>query len=106
MPPPETLRELALAKALLRRRIAVRRAQNVSLAAEAVRPLVWIDFAWACWREMSGLTKLAAIPLGLLVGRTVYPRVRFLLRLLRWAPWAGALIRAWRSRRAGGQGGR
>ena len=93
MYPRSTLKELARAKALLRQRIAARRACNAGLAARAMWPLVVIDFARGVWREMPGLARLAMIPAALLVGRTVFPRVRFLLRLLRLAPWLAPILR-------------
>jgi hypothetical protein len=80
------LTALATGKAVLRQRIALRRAQCARAAAEVMRPVAWLDHALAQWRRLSPLVKLAAVPLGFLLKRSTAPRARVLGSLLRWAP--------------------
>jgi len=46
--------------------------------------------AW--WRRLSPLT-VAAVPLGVLLQRTLFPRVKIFGALLRWAPLVFNLLR-------------
>ena len=92
-PQPELIR-LAAHKAALRRDIALRRAQCVSAAAQIARPLAWLDQAVALWRKISPVAKLAAIPLAIVAGRALLPRVKILGTLLRWAPTVLGAVRS------------
>ncbi len=98
MYPQDELKRLALYKAELVQRIGLRRAACVAAAAHLAKPLSWLDRAQAFWRSFSSLTRLAALPLGLLVQRTLFPRVRVIGILLRWAPPLVALLRGWWAR--------
>ncbi len=93
MYPQSELTRLAERKAILRRRIGLGRAECAAAAAGATRPLAWLDRALALWRKVTPFTKIAAIPLTLIFKRTLFPKVRLLATLLRWAP---ALIGAMR----------
>ncbi len=84
-PQPELIR-LAAHKARRRRDISLRRAECASAAAQIARPLAWLDQAMALWRKISPVAKLAAIPLAIVTGRKLLPRVKILGTLLRWAP--------------------
>jgi hypothetical protein len=86
MYPQRELTRLAAHKAFLRRGIAVRRTQCAEAVGRATRPLEWLDRALALWRRISPLAALAAVPLGLLVSRTLLPRRKILGPLLRWGP--------------------
>jgi hypothetical protein len=84
---------LAASKAALRRRIAAQRAQCAGAIARAAEPLAWLDSALASWRKLSPWLKFAALPLGVLLNRTVAPRSRVLGTLLRWGPLVFGAVR-------------
>ena len=86
MYPDRELTRLAAYKAALRRDIALRRAQCAKAAAQVAQPLEWLDRMLAFWRRLSPLVKFAALPLGLLLKRSLAPRLRVLGALLRWGP--------------------
>jgi hypothetical protein len=73
MYPQAELIRLAARKAALRRDIAARRAQCAGAAATLARPLLWLDRATDLARR---LAPFAAVPLGLLAMRAVFPRLR------------------------------
>ena len=91
-PEPELTR-LAAHKAVLQRRIAHRRIQCVEAATQVLRPFAWLDRMLAVWRRLTPLAQFAAIPLGFLVRRTVFPRFKTLGSLLRWGPLVFTAIR-------------
>lgn len=93
MYPERALTRLAGRKAALRRNITRRRAKCVEAAVRASQPLVWLDRMLAYWRRLSPLAKLAVVPLGLVVRRTLLSRRKILGSLVRWAPLAFAAIR-------------
>jgi hypothetical protein len=93
MYPHQELSRLAVRKAALRRSIALRRVQCAGAAARVTRPLAWLDRALAFWRRLSPLAAFAAVPLGFLATRTVFPRLKTLGSLLRWGPLVFAAIR-------------
>jgi len=86
MYPQRELNRLAAYKAALRRDIAFRRAQCVVAAAQVTKPLEWLDRAVGFWRRLSPFTKLAAIPLGFIAKRSLFPKGKILGALVRWAP--------------------
>jgi hypothetical protein len=92
MYPAGELNLLAARKALVRVRIAERRWQCAADAAEASRPLAWIDGALDCWRQLSPLTKAVGLPLVLLAAKKLAgrfgrsPLLRLLPTLLRSLP--------------------
>jgi hypothetical protein len=86
MYPDRELTRLAAYKAALRRDIALRRVRCVKAAARVAQPLEWLDRMLAFWRRLSPLVKFAALPLGLLLKRSLAPRLRVLGALLRWGP--------------------
>jgi hypothetical protein len=55
--------------------------------------LEWLDRMLAFWRQLSPLAQFAAVPLGLLVQRTVFPRLKILRTLVRWSPLVFAALR-------------
>ena len=86
MYPQQELNRLAIHKAVLRRDIAVRRARCVEAAARVARPLDWMNRMLAFWRQLSPLARFAAVPLGILIQRAVFPRSKILRTLVRWGP--------------------
>lgn len=99
MYPAGELTHLAYHKARIRLRIANRREEFALAAAEATRPLEWLDRAVAWWKKVKPFMKLAAIPAGLLVKKVFFPRFRIFSSLLRWGPAIFGAMRmasAWR----------
>lgn len=86
MYPSEELKRLATRKVTLRRSIAVHRLQCTRSAAQAGRPLQWLDRLLGLWDRFSPLTKFAALPLGFLARRLISPRSKWLGSLIRWMP--------------------
>jgi len=87
------LSRLAAHKAGLRRTITLRRTECAVAAAQVARPLAWLDRALALWRRLSPFTRLAAVPLGILVTRSALSRGGILGSLARWGPLAFAAAR-------------
>lgn len=90
-PQPE-LNRLAAYKIWLRHRIVRRRAECATAAAQLARPVAWVDRVVEFWRRLSPLT-VAAVPFGLLLQRTLFPRMKIFGALLRWAPLVFNLLR-------------
>jgi hypothetical protein len=99
MYPAPDLTRLALHKAALRRRIAVRRAQVTCAMARLAQPVEFLDRALAFWRRLSPFTRFAAVPLGFLLKSSVAPRVRVLGTLLRWGPVVLGAVRSFTNAR-------
>jgi hypothetical protein len=97
MYPQRELSQLAVHKAGLRRDIAFRRAQCVVAAGQVARPLEWLDRAVGFWRRLSPFTKLAAVPLGFLAKRALFPKGKILGAVVRWAPMIFGVVRSVRS---------
>ena len=95
MYPQGALNDLAAARQALRRRIADGRTHTAAAVGRVLFPLEWLDAAWSLWRELSPLVKLAAVPAGAMAARGFFPRLRWLLRLMRWAPLVATVLRAW-----------
>jgi hypothetical protein len=94
MYPQRELSLLAAHKAELRRDIAFRRAQCALAAAQVVKPLEWLDRAVGFWRRLSPFTKLAAVPLGFLAKRALFPKGKILGALVRWSPMIFGVVRS------------
>jgi hypothetical protein len=93
MYPERELTRLAAHKATLRRDIALRRVQCAEAAARVAQPLEWLDRMLAFWRRLSPLAQVAAVPLGILVQHTVFPRLKVLRSLVRWGPLVFGAVR-------------
>ena len=93
MYPNWELRRLAAHKAAVRRRIAVSRARCIEGAAGAAQPLEWLDRMLALWRKLPPIARFAAVPLGLLATRTIFPRLKFIGSVMRWGPLAFGAVR-------------
>ena len=93
MYPRQELIVLARRKALLRDRICIDRDGVAAAAARLVEPIEMVDRGVAYWRRVSPMVKLAAIPLGLLMGRVLKRRARKLSAALRWGPVVFAAVR-------------
>lgn len=94
MYPERELSRLAAHKTVLRRRILLRRVQCVEAAAGVAQPFAWLDRLRAIWRQLLPVARVAAAPLGVLLLRAVFFRVRKIPNLLvRWGPLAFGLLR-------------
>ncbi len=93
MYPQRELTRLAAYKTALRWDISLHRTQCMEAAARVTQPLAWLDRMLAFWRRLSSFGPLAAVLLGWVVTRTVFPRRRILSSLLRWAPLVFGLVR-------------
>ena len=93
MYPQEELRFLGARKAQLRQRIYERRVECAVAFRQVAVPIAWLDRAWAKWRRLSPLLKLAAVPLAMLLKRWIAPRKRVFGSILRWAPLAYGAVR-------------
>ena len=93
MYPQRELIRLAAHKAALRLGIALRRAQCAEAAARLAQPVAWLDRMLAFWRRLSPLAPLAALPLGFLASRIIFPRAKILGSLLRWGPLVFGAVR-------------
>lgn len=99
MYPRRDLIALEQRKIHLRGRIAARRAQCREAAVALARPVEQLDHLVAQWRRISPLLKAAALPLGWVLKRALFPRWRIGSSLLRWVP---AVFSAWRTFRGRG----
>ena len=93
MYPQRELIRLTTYKVWLRRRIAHRRTECTVAATRIARPFAWLDRMLAFWRQLSPVARVAALPLGVLVTRTIFPKVKFLGSLLRWGPLVYGVVR-------------
>jgi hypothetical protein len=93
MYPQQELTRLTAYKAALLRDIALDRARCVEAAARVAQPLEWLDKMLALWRRLSPLALFATVPLGFLVQRTVFPRLKTLRTVVRWSPLVFSAIR-------------
>lgn len=94
MYPDRELTRLAARKAVLQQDIALRRAQCAAAATRVVQPLEWLNRVLTFWRQLSPFAQFAAVPLGVLVKRAVFPRRRILRSLVRWGPLVFSAVRA------------
>jgi hypothetical protein len=94
MYPQRQLIVLAERKARLRHLISRRRHECADAVAHIARPLAWLDSALTVWRR---LVPFAAVPLGILAGRTLFPRRRLLGALVRWGPAVFGAVRGLKS---------
>jgi len=94
MYPQRELTRLTAYKAALQRDIARDRAICVAAAAHVAQPFELIDRTIALWRRISPLAMIAAVPLGFLVQRTVFPRLKLLRSLMRWGPLVFTAVRS------------
>jgi hypothetical protein len=92
-PQPELTRLIAH-KTALRRDIVFRRAQCAKAAARMTQPFEWLDRMLAFWRR---LLPFAAVPLGFLVARTIFPRRKILGSFARWGSLLFGAVRGIRS---------
>lgn len=85
--------ELALRRAAVEERIARRRLECAEAFREAARPLQWIDRGRERWHRLSPWIRMSAVPVGLMLARTVVGHRRGVGRLVRWLPVAASLAR-------------
>ena len=96
MHPQLELNRLDHRKIALRRRIHAGRVRFAEQIERVTRPLGWIDQARTKWSHVSPLAKAAAFPLGLLLKRAFFPKLRLAGILLGWAPLAVGFFRSGR----------
>lgn len=77
------MKRLAVQKAELRARIALRRSQCRESVEQVLRPLAWLDRIRDFWRQVSPLAKLVFQPPG---GATGIKSTHWSGVLFRWAP--------------------
>jgi hypothetical protein len=86
MYPERELTRLAARKTVLRMRIGLRRVQCAEAAARVARPLEWLDRAREFLARIKPLALLAAVPVGILAGRSSRRSMRMLGSIARWVP--------------------
>jgi hypothetical protein len=86
MYPERELTRLATRKAVLRMRIGLRRAQCAEAAARVARPIDWLDRARTFLKKIQPFAVLAAVPIGVLAGRSSSRPLRVLGSIARWVP--------------------
>jgi hypothetical protein len=86
MYPDRELSALAARKVELQRAIGRQRVACVALASRVAQPLAWLDRALAWWRKTPPLLQSAAMPLALLMARSLCVRRKGLCALVRWSP--------------------
>ncbi len=84
---------LARRKAVLLDRICVDRDEVAAAAARLAEPIQVVDRGVTYWRRVSPMVKLAAVPIGILLGRVLKRRARKLSAALRWGPVVFAAVR-------------
>ena len=94
MYPQRELIRLTAYKAALQRDIARDRAICVAAASHVARPFELLDQILDLWRRISPLAAFAAVPLGFLFQRTVFPRLKILRSLMRWGPLVFTAVRS------------
>lgn len=97
MYPDGDLNELAVRKMAVRQRIAEKRNACVEAAERLAEPLEKIDHAWAQWRRISPMAKVAAVPLAMGLKKIFFPRAKILGSLLRWGPIAFKVFRGFKA---------
>lgn len=93
MYPDQELRRLAAYKVALRRDIGCHRAQCAEAARRVTQPLAWLQRMLAWCRRFSSLAPFAAVPLGFLLKRVVFRRLKGLGWLMRWGPLVFSAVR-------------
>ena len=91
MYPQAELTLLVRRKQALLMRISIRRDVCVAQVKALARPFRWIGTVRRVWSAVSPWAKLAAFPAGLVLARKLSP---WLARLMRWAPAAMGVYRA------------
>jgi hypothetical protein len=86
MYPQSELIRLSAQKTTLRLGIRRHRAECARAAARVAQPLAWVDRARGFLRRYAAFAPLVAVPMGLLVRRAVWPRLKFAGTLLKWGP--------------------
>lgn len=102
MYPTGELNRLAERKRSLCRAIALTRLECTASAAEAIKPLEWLDRARARWRRIAPLAKLLAVPAALLLRRGWKARSGLTGAtggVWRWLPVVIGAMRMWNARR-------
>jgi hypothetical protein len=97
MYPQIDLAILAARKERLRTRIRLRREECAIELDRAMRPVAWLEHAYAQWKSISPLVKFGAIPLGFLLKKKIFPKSGgWIGGLFRWGPMAFNLFKSLR----------
>jgi hypothetical protein len=98
MYPQRELTRLADRKAALRRRISLRRLHCAEAASRVLRPLDLLDRILALLRQLAPLARDSALPLGIVLLRVAFPKLKTARAFLRWSPLLLDVLRsAWAS---------
>jgi len=93
MYPQPDLRLLAVRKRALVHLIRARREECADYTHEVLKPAEWASGVYAKWQAISPFTKLAAVPIGLMLTRKLMPKIG---GLVSWVPIALNLFRTFR----------
>ena len=94
MYPERELIRLARYRTVLRRKISLRRVECTTATTRVARHFECLDRIVALWRRLSPLALLATVPLGLLLARIKFPRLKLLGSLVRWGPIVFGAVRS------------
>ncbi len=95
MYPQSELGALAARKVALQLEIVRLRGQCAAAADQVARPIEWLDRAVTASRRVAPMLPLVAPPLLRVLGGALFPRVKLIASLVRWAPLVyGAVRRA------------
>ena len=103
MYPTEELTRLATKKEALRLQIYLRREECAAAAERAAKTLEMVARGLAWWHKLSPVVKLAAVPVGLIIKRSLFRRSRVIGTALRWGPIAFGAIRGFLASRRSAQ---
>lgn len=96
MYPQANLEALAQRKQALLSSIRTSRAECAAHLSVIAKPIVWAEGLYARWKAVSPIVKVAAVPVGVMLKRKLFPKGGggFAAGLLRWAPVAADLFRS------------
>jgi hypothetical protein len=87
------LKRLSEVKAVVRRRIARRRAEITIQTEKVTRPLQWVDRAYGYWRKAGPIAKLAVAPISVWLMNKLFARRKMAGPALRWGPIIWNVVR-------------
>ncbi len=98
MYPQSALDLLSRRKLDLLSQINARRDECAEQVEQVLQPVLWVERAYAKWRAISPILKMAIVPLGLFIlRRKAPPKTQGVVSgLFRWAPVALNLFRSMR----------
>lgn len=96
MYPQGNLDRLARRKRALLIDIRARREDCAAQVQQVLQPVVWAEGIYARWKAISPALKIAAVPVGVMLKRKLFPGGGILGKALRWAPVAISLFKSQR----------